>query len=219
MTEPDFLQTTRASYDTVADDYAEHARDMLATRPLDRGMLDAFAESVLADGGGPVVDIGCGPGQVAAHLAGRGLSVSGIDLSPQMIAAARRDYPGLRFEVGSMTDLDLPDGGLAGALAWYSTIHLPTELLPGVFAEFHRVLAPGGRLLLGFQVGDEPRHRTEAYGKALSLVFHRRRPERVAELLAEAGLALQAQLVREAHDDGVEKTPQAFLLAVKGGKP
>ena len=55
-------------------------------------------------GGGPVADVGCGPGHVTAHLRDSGLDAFGIDLSPVMIDVARREHPGLRFEVGSMTD-------------------------------------------------------------------------------------------------------------------
>nr|WP_240973214.1 class I SAM-dependent methyltransferase [Nonomuraea sp. FMUSA5-5] len=69
-------------------------------------MLTGFAELVRAAGPGPVADAGCGPGRLAAHLHGLGSPVSGVDLSPQMIAVARQAYPGLRFEVGSMTALD-----------------------------------------------------------------------------------------------------------------
>jgi SAM-dependent methyltransferase len=137
-----------------------------------------------------------------------------------MVAVARRLHPGLRFDVGSMLALDLPDGGLGGITAWYSTIHIPDERLPEAFAEFHRVLAPGGHVLLAFQAGDEPVHRTEGLGHPLSLVFHRRRPDRVAELLIRAGLSVRATMQREPEDyrGGVEKTQQAYLLARKPGE-
>jgi SAM-dependent methyltransferase len=72
------------------------------------------------------------------------VDVFGIDLSPAMIALARLRYPGLRFEVGSMSGLDIPDGSLGGVLASSSIIHLPWERRADVFSEFHRVLAPGG---------------------------------------------------------------------------
>jgi ubiquinone/menaquinone biosynthesis C-methylase UbiE len=217
VSEPDFVRDTRASYDAVAADYFERFGAELAAKPLDRAMLAGFAELVLAAGGGPVADIGCGSGRVSAHLERLGLSVSGIDLSPQMIAAARRRYPGLRFEVGSMLSLDVPDGSLGGVLAWYSTIHIPEERLPEVLAEFWRVLAPGGLVLLGFQVGDEPLHMTQGLGHAISLDFHLRQPDRVAGLLAQAGLVVRARLLREPDVDGdfTEKTQQAFLLAAK----
>jgi SAM-dependent methyltransferase len=213
VTEPDFLLATRTSYDALATDYAARFNDPV---PIvwDRAVLAAFAEYVLNAGGGAVADVGCGPGRMTAHLHGLGLEVSGIDLSPEMVAIARREHPGLRFEEGSMLALDLPDGSLGGLVAWYSTIHVPLDLLPDVFAEFRRVLVPGGHLLLAFQVGDEPLRLTEPFGHAVSLDFHRRSPEHVAGLLAEAGLDVRARLVREIEkDEGVSQVPQAYLLA------
>ncbi|MBM0257348.1 class I SAM-dependent methyltransferase [Micromonospora sp. 4G55] len=196
-------------------DYTEFVRDELAARPLDRAMLAAFAELVLVDGGGPVLEVGCGPGRITRHLHDLGLDAAGLDLSPAMIAQARRAYPDLRFTEGSMLELDLADGALAGLVAWYSVIHLPDDRLPAAFAEFHRVLAPGGHLLLAFQVGDEPVHRTDAWGRPVSLTFHRRRPDRVAALLDAAGLVVHARMQREPQEFAgrPEPTPQAYLLA------
>ena len=214
MDEAEFLRDTRAGYDAVACDYAEHFRDELADKPLDRAMLAAFAELAKA---GPVVDVGCGTGRVSVLLSRLGVPVSGIDLSPRMVAMARRDYPDLRFEVGSMLDLDVPDASVAGVLAWYSTIHVPDDRLPDAFAEFHRVLAPGGYVLLGFQVGDGPQHVTTSLGHPVSVDVHFRQPEHVAALLSDAGLATRARLIRERDEDGEfpERTQQGFVLARK----
>ncbi|WP_059010681.1 class I SAM-dependent DNA methyltransferase [Streptomyces specialis] len=208
MTEPAFLRATRASWDALAADYAERSRHEPASKPLARAMLGAFAETVRT---GPVVDAGSGPGHVTAFLAALGLDIRGIDLSPGMVAEARRAHPGLRFDVGTMTALDLPDGALAGLVAWYSIIHVPPDRLPGVFGEFHRVLASGGRLLLAFQVGDEPRHVTEVFGHPVTLDFHRLRPARVAELLERTGFVVDARLERA--PDASERSPQAHILA------
>ena len=217
MTEPDFLRDTRASYDAIATAYAERLRNELAVKPLDRAMLAGFAELVRASGAGPVADIGCGPGRVTGYLNDLGLPVFGIDLSPEMIAVAQRTYPGLRFEVGSMLALDLPEAALGGVLAWYSVIHIPDERVPEAFAEFCRVLAPGGLVLLAFQVGDEVEHVAETRGHPVALDYHLRRPEWVAELLNRAGLVVRAQLLREPDDDGdfPEPEQQAFLMARK----
>jgi trans-aconitate methyltransferase len=80
--------------------------DQLTREPVLRSMLTLFAE--LAPG--RAADVGCGPGHVTAFLHGQGLDVFGIDLSPGMVAQTRTNYPGLHFEVGSMTGLDHPTG-------------------------------------------------------------------------------------------------------------
>ena len=141
VTDEPFLSATRTAYDTVAASYAKQV-PAVEEDPVDHALLGAFADLVRAAGGGPVADIGCGPGWVTAYLDGVGLDVSGIDLSPEMIAVARRNYPGLRFSEGSMLALDQPDAGLAGVLAWYSIIHMRPARLPAALSEFHRVLMP-----------------------------------------------------------------------------
>jgi SAM-dependent methyltransferase len=206
-----FVKTTRTFYDAIAEDYATHFQDAGAGTPLDRAAMAGFAELVGQDG--EVADLGCGPGRVTAHLASLGLSVFGLDLSESMLSIARRENPGLRFEQGSMLDLDLPDGALDGVVSWYSSIHTPVDRLPALFAEFRRVLAPGGPLLVAFQVGDEPRHLDQPFGHPVALDFERRQPAAIAELLTAAGFALVSRTVREPDEALGESTPQAFLIA------
>ncbi|SIN30848.1 class I SAM-dependent DNA methyltransferase [Micromonospora cremea] len=190
-----WLADTRASYDTVAVSYARLLGNLLAETPYERATLALFADLVRAAGGGPVADVGCGPGRITAHLHGLGVEAFGIDLSPGMIDVARRDHPGLRFEVGSMTELDLAEASVAGLVAWYSLIHIPDDQVNSVFAHFRRVLRPGGPLLLSFHVGDETSLKTQGYGgHPMKVHVHRRQPAQVAAWLREAGFAVEAQM-------------------------
>ncbi len=205
-----WLSDTRESYDTDADGYAEQVRGLLDGSPYLRASLALFAELVRDAGGGLVADVGCGPGYVTRHLHDLGVDAFGIDLSPAMIAIARHDYPDLRFEVGTMTDLNLSDDSVAGVLAFWSVIHVPDQSVPGVFAQFRRVIQPGGPLLVGFHVGDETRHTSEGYsGRSIKVDSHRRRSEEVARLLREAGFAIEAELVMRPDED----VPGAIIFA------
>lgn len=213
VTEEAFLSATRAGYDTVAPGYAALVPSVADDHPLHRAILRTFAELVLAAGGGPVVDVGCGTGRVTGYLDSLGLDVSGVDLSPGMLAIARRNHPTVRFAEGSLLDLDLPDGGLAGLLAWYSIIHLPPPLLPAAFAGFHRVLSPGGLLQVAFHVGDEKRHLTQAYGHdGISMDSYRLPVDVVRDGLVGAGFAVDTEILRQPDDSPAARAPQAYLL-------
>jgi SAM-dependent methyltransferase len=185
VTALDFLQSTRDGYDLTAAMYAERFHGHLDDKPLDRAMLAGFAG--LVERNSVIADVGCGTGATSRILADFGLDVLGIDLSPNMIAEARRLNPDLRFQVGSMTSINADDNHFHGTCAWYSVIHIPDEPLPQVFSEFRRVLRPDGWALVAFQVGEQPRTFKELFGEQVALTFYRRQPDVVAQLLEEAG--------------------------------
>ncbi len=207
--QPQDLEFVRCSYDRVADKYVAMGIGGLAPEPWLRAALAAFAEDVR--GLGPVVDVGCGPGTVTAHLAGLGVDVSGVDLSSKMIGHAQRLHPELRFSVASATELDLEDGSLGGILGWWSLFNLPREVLPEVLASFARALVPGGQILIGTHVGDGDVARTEAYdGVPVQWTTHLWQPEQLDALVASAGLEPVAQLRLPASG---QSRPQVLLSA------
>ncbi|MFJ9345856.1 class I SAM-dependent DNA methyltransferase [Streptomyces sp. NPDC101237] len=211
----DFIETTRTSYDAIAEDYSA-AYPGLPERPVDMSLIDAFARLVKANGAAPVADLGSGPGHITAHLHELGVPAFGVDLSPAMVSLAREAYPALRFHRGSMTSLDLPDATLGGILALYSIIHVPDAHLPATFAGFHRALVPGGHVLLAFQKSEQPGlHLTERFGHRIDLHYHWRPAYVVSDMLVKAGLEVAATLIREPQDE--EKWPRAFVLARKPG--
>lgn len=209
-----WLSDTRTSYDVDAAGYAEKVRGLLDQMPHLRSSLTLFAELIHDAGGGPVADLGCGTGYATRYLHDVGVDAFGIDLSPEMIAIARRDHPDLRFDVGTMTDLDLADNSVAGIVAFWSVIHIPDDAMPGVCAEFRRVLRPGGRVLVGFHVGDETQHTSEGYtGQPIDVDSHHRPPSRVRGWLRAAGFTTEAELVLRPDDE----TPGAVIIARREG--
>lgn len=214
VTDPDYLSTTRDAYDAVAQIYAAQFSDSLREQTLERGMLQSFAELLISSGNPAVADLGCGPGHVTAHLRGLGLEPFGVDLSPAMIALARAAHPALRFTTGSMTALDLPDGGLGGVLSRFSLIHTPPAQVPGILAEFHRVLAPGGHLLLGFYGTDGSGYPTQDFDHKVATAY-RWWPDHLATLLSAVGLTATARMVLEPQPTDRRQFQTVFLLAQK----
>jgi SAM-dependent methyltransferase len=146
-----------AGYDVAAEEYVRDYYDELTRKPFDREVLRRFAAAVA--GKGLVADIGCGPGHVARFLADHGVEMCGIDLSPAMVAAARRLNPAIEFAVGNMLALGLDEHTLAGITAFYSLIHIRRDMVPTAMREYHRVLRPGGWLLLAAHGGEGELHR------------------------------------------------------------
>lgn len=191
---PAHLRATSDAYDSVVVPYADLARDYLDGVPLDRSVLAAFAELARTVDAGPVAELGCGPGYVTAHLRELEVDVFGVDLSAAMIDFARGAHPGLRFDVGSMDALDLPDGELGGIVSWYSVIHAPPGELPAYLAEFRRVLAPGAPLLLAFfEAGGGP---VAAFDHKVTTAY-RWPVDDLAGMAREAGFAEIGRMLRE----------------------
>lgn len=203
-----------ASYDRVADEYSRRIHTELAHKPFDRELLDGFATRV--KGHGPVADLGCGPGMVAAYLAAQGVTdVFGLDVSPKMIAHATELYPGLDFRVGDFSTLGASDNTWAGITAFYSLIHKPRGEVQGVLREFHRVLAPGGLLLLAFHVGKEVRHASEWWGTAVDIDFVFFETGEMLTYVWNAGFDSELDAEREPYPDIELQTRRAYILARK----
>ncbi len=178
----------RASYDAVAPAYADHLVDeLLGQQPFECWLLDRVAGHT---DGGPVIEVGCGPGHVTAYLAEAGADASGLDLSPAMVAEARRRFPDGDYQVGDLRRLMRPvsGAGWAAVLAWYSLIHLaPSELSDAVGA-LSRPLLPGGWLVIALHAGSEVRHFDEWFDAPIDLDFVLHDPAEIVALVEAAGL-------------------------------
>ncbi|WP_426451396.1 class I SAM-dependent methyltransferase [Paenibacillus sp. S-38] len=98
-------------------------------------------------GGSRVLEVGCGTGRTACHLAAAGLNVTGLDIRREMLAKAERraELQGVqvKFVEGSITELPFEDGSFDVVLAESVTNFAS---IPDALREYSRVLAPGGLL-------------------------------------------------------------------------
>gem|GEM_PF-183439 len=202
------------SYDRVAEEYARRFRDELEKKPFDRKMLDRLIEK--AGRLGVICDLGCGPGQIAGYLHGRGVKTCGIDLSAEMVRQARRLNPGISFEQGEMLALgEVEDNTYRGIAAFYSIIHIPRPSVVEALREMKRVLCLGGTLLLTFHLGQKTLHLDEWWGKEVSVDFHFFETEEMKGYLSAAGFELEEAIERDPDPEIEVQTRRAYIFARK----
>ena len=204
----------QSSYDRVADEYVRRIYDELQHKPLDRQLLDRFAERVRPMG--PACDMGCGPGHIARYLHEHGLQVCGVDLSPEMVARARGLNPGIEFMQGDMRALHVQDRAWAGITAFYSIIHIPRDGVVRTLQELRRVLRPGGLLLLAFHLGDDVLHLDEWLGQTVCVDFFFFRAAEMAGYLESAGFEVDQIVERDPYPEVEHQSRRAYIVA---GKP
>jgi SAM-dependent methyltransferase len=209
-------QSIRDSYDRLADAYARRYFNELESKPLDRESLNRFASKVRR--GGEVCDMGCGPGQIAGYLSRAGTRVFGLDLSPRMLEQARQLNPDISFRQGNMLALDIPDGTLAGIVAFYAIVNIPQESVLIAFREMERVLEPGGVFLLSFHIGDKILQPDELLGQPIVMDFFFFQPSTIRQYLEAAGFEIEQIIEREPYAPEVEyQSRRAYIFARKPG--
>jgi len=157
------LPPVRRAYARRADEYAELFGDASTAAAEDRDAIASWA----ARCPGPIVDVGCGPGQWTAFLTTLGHDGEGIDPVPEFVDIARRRHPDDTFRVGTVADLGRTPAAFGGALSWYSLIHLEPVDVPDALEAIRACLVPGGRLLLGFFDGE----RVDRFDHAVAPVY------------------------------------------------
>lgn len=134
-------QPARSAYDPIAEFYhrAWDSWYLPAVRPA---LENLFFSCVPA--ASPVLDVCCGSGHVTRELIARGYKVTGIDISAELIAFARRELPGAEFRVEDVRDFTLP-ARFEGAICTFDSLnHLLTlEDLTAAFRSIRRALMPG----------------------------------------------------------------------------
>jgi ubiquinone/menaquinone biosynthesis C-methylase UbiE len=180
-----------AAYDRVAAEFAEKNAMMPAV------FLEVGPRFLaLAGSGARILDVGCGAGRDLAWLSAQGADVVGGDLSTGMLAQARQHAAGRLVQL-DMRRLPFGDGACGGIWSSASLLHLPKQDAPRSLAEMHRVLAPGGPLMLAIQEGEGEVWETWPYG-TVERFFARYLPAEAEALLAAAGFAVRDRHAEQA---------------------
>ncbi len=195
----------------VAADYAAKFGDDLERIAFDRDRVEAVAARVP---GGRALDLACGPGHVAGYLSQRGVTAIGVDLSPGMVAEARRRHATVPFAAGDLRALPFADASFDAAVAFYCLLYFRVAELPALFGEFARVLVPGGLLLAATHLGDgESQGGTEFLGHTVESVrVTAFRPGEIEAALAAASFDLVDARERGPMDYEAQ-TQRTYLLA------
>lgn len=161
---------TRQAYNIVAHKYHEMFHDEMKQKEYDRILLDRFAN--FYNQKSLICDAGCGPsGQIGRYIFEKGIPVVGLDISDHCIQLAREINPLMRFETCDMGELFFEDETFDGIIAYYSIIDTPKIHIGRFFREFHRVLKPGGRLLVAVKAGNTEGYLAELLGIKMDIYF------------------------------------------------
>lgn len=204
----------REAYAALAGSYAEEFSDELAELPFESWLLRRVVEM---SNGAPVIEVGTGPGHVAAFLAAAGADVTGLDLTPEMVDEARRRHPGVNYQIGDLRRLMRPatSDGWGAVLAWYSLIHLAESELPAAIASLARPLRPNGWLVLALHAGAEVRTIREWLGHEVDLEVVLHDTATVIATVERAGLLDVEWYQRGPLRSRGETTQRLYVLARK----
>lgn len=196
-------QTVRRAYGAMAELYIDLFDGIDAVDDEDLALIERH----LGACEGRVLDLGCGPGRLTDHLRDLGVDAVGIDLVPEFVEHARATYPRSRYELGSMHDLPVPDGSIAGAVAWYSLIHTPPDVIDRVIREVRRAVRPGAPLVVGFFDADD----VEPFDHKVTTAW-RWPADELAARLADGGF-VEVERVRRPGVHEAGKRPHATIAA------
>jgi ubiquinone/menaquinone biosynthesis C-methylase UbiE len=204
-------QKIKKAYDIASKEYANKCFFELYEKPLDRKLYDLFFERTVNKG--LVLEIGCGPGEIANYLKMKGMEVIGIDISDKMIEQAKKLNPFIDFRVGDVFHLDIKDKSVAGVAAPYLIVNFEWNDLTRAFKEIHRVLIKQGLFFLSFHAGKEEIEIKDFFVKGNTIPYTFFDSDEVVGILVKSGFRIIEYMNRMPYEG--EVTKRTFVFAEK----
>lgn len=194
-------------YDKIAESYANEFSE-----PSD--YIDEFLNLLTKDG--RILDVGCGVGVDANHMASKGFKVIGIDLSNEMLNIAKRKFPGIKFERLDMRELSLEPGSFDGIFVAFSLIHIPKKDVPNILKRLYGFLKKDGIIYIAIQEGDSQEISvTEPLKPNEKIFLNINSSSEIKTLLKDAGFSIIKEYKRETKSKEELDFIKYFILANK----
>ncbi len=204
---------TREAVNRAARTYHDRFHNELNDKPYDRQLLDRFAARFHKDS--LILDAGCGPSfHIGRYLLDRGVTVEGVDISDRAVALARELNPGAVIRVGDLGAMDAADESYDGILSYYSIIHTPKRYMGRLFREFHRLLRPGGAVLVAVKVGETEGWMEDVLDTGARIWFAYFTEEEVTGHCERAGFRIEFIERRNPYDTEIEND-RIYAIGVK----
>jgi ubiquinone/menaquinone biosynthesis C-methylase UbiE len=187
-------------YDEIAEAYDEYRSDE-APAQFEDGIGEAFFEELPA--GSRVLDAGCGGGRPVLERLDRDHDAVGLDISTSQLELARERVPASGFARGDLAALPFADDAFDAVLSYYAVIHVPKEEHSTVISEFHRVLRPGGELLVSMGAIEGWEGRNDGWldtDTAMEWSYYG--PQKSRDIVLDAGFEIVDEYVPQEESDG-----------------
>jgi len=197
----------RTGYDAIAAQYLAARRVNADQLSLLQNLIDRLPE------GASVLDAGCGAGIPVTRWLSESFIVTGVDISEEQIRLARASIPQATFLCQDITNLRFAAGAFDAICSLYAVIHIPRDEHRPLLQSFHRLLKPGGLLLLCMGAVDWPGAVEEFFGAPMYWSHYDAETNR--RMTEEGGFeVVRSQLVPDSLDPEIDSR-HLFLLAQK----
>lgn len=210
MQNPDYCSVTVATFNRLADRYAEKYFH------LDRydRLLERFVKRIESSGAS-ILDVACGPGNVSAYLAtlSPNLQLVGVDLAEEMVQQARRRVPSAEFMVKDCRHIDELKQVFDAAVFAFGLSYLTDDDATRFFKSLNTILAESALLYLATITGDPSRSGFETSSRGDSIYLEYRSVNDIVSMVERAGYKVDFMEVIASPANAPKPTQDLILIA------